>query len=144
MHVNIEDRRPICKFFKDYQQCQKGDECPFRHVLPNTNENNAPTTGGPANELCPYYERGFCDKGPECKFFHFEQYMMLALYQGNNMDTSNSFILCPNYIAGFCPKGPNCKQKHLKSVIIDEQTSLKELANFPDSENWASCANIMF
>jgi len=47
------------------------------------------------------------------------------------------FELCPNYIAGFCPKGPNCKQKHLKSVVIDEQTSLKQLANFPDSENWA-------
>lgn len=70
--------------------------------------------------------------------------MMAFMNQGQNVNAGNSFLLCPNYISGFCPKGPNCKQKHLKSVIIDEQTSLKELANFPDSENWASCANIMF
>ena len=44
--------------------------------------------------------------------------------------------ICPNYMAGFCPYGPDCKQKHLKSVVIDEQSSLKLLANFPDQENW--------
>lgn len=44
--------------------------------------------------------------------------------------------ICANYMAGFCPWGPTCKQKHIKSVVIDEDTSLKLLANFPDSENW--------
>ena len=37
---------------------------------------------------------------------------------------------------GFCPYGPDCKKRHLKPVIIDEMASLKQLANFPDSENW--------
>lgn len=41
-------------------------------------------------------------------------------------------------MAGFCPYGPSCKLKHLKLVIIDEQSSLKKLANFPDSEDWIS------
>ena len=39
-------------------------------------------------------------------------------------------------MAGFCPYGPDCKKRHLKPVIIDEIATLKQLANFPDSENW--------
>lgn len=38
---------------------------------------------------------------------------------------------------GFCPFGPDCKQKHLKSVIIDEQSSLKEIANFHGKDDFA-------
>jgi len=43
--------------------------------------------------------------------------------------------ICLNYIAGFCPMGPDCQFKHLKNVIIDDQTSLKDLGNFPTEEN---------
>ena len=45
-------------------------------------------------------------------------------------------LVCKDYIAGFCPFGPNCKKDHLKSVIIPEQCSLKQLANFPDNEEY--------
>lgn len=38
---------------------------------------------------------------------------------------------------GFCPKGPECDKEHVKSVIADNETTLKILANFADSENWA-------
>jgi hypothetical protein len=46
------------------------------------------------------------------------------------------FIICKDYIAGFCPEGPKCNYVHLKSVIIHEQASLKQLANFPDSADY--------
>ena len=49
--------------------------------------------------------------------------------------------LCANYLGGFCPKGPYCKLKHLKSVIIDEQTSLSQIANFPESESTIASPN---
>lgn len=82
--------------------------------------------GGFMNEACPYFDRGFCHKGAECRWInmHFVQ----AFKQQQ---------LCPNYQAGFCPYGPSCKFKHLQCVIIDDDTSLKQIANFPDSENWA-------
>ena len=44
--------------------------------------------------------------------------------------------VCLNWISGFCPKGPKCQYAHLKSVVIDEISSLKMVANFPDSEDY--------
>ena len=82
-------------------------------------------------EPCPYYERGFCYKGAKCRFL--AQHLNQCLQ--NNFFTKQE--ICVNYMMGFCPYGPDCKQKHLKSVIIDEQSSLKQLANFPDQENWS-------
>lgn len=40
---------------------------------------------------CPYYMRGFCSSGPNCKFRHVK------------------LNLCLRYYAGFCPEGPNCE-----------------------------------
>lgn len=77
------------------------------------------------HEECPYFERGFCRQGfidPNhtiCKFM-----------------PHNSAKICVNYTLGFCPNGPNCTQVHVKCVIADMETTLKYLANFPDSENW--------
>ena len=59
-----------------------------------------------------------------------------ALFNENINGKRN--IICLNYVSGFCPKGPKCEKVHLKSVIIDEVSSLKELANFPDSLNYKS------
>jgi len=39
-------------------------------------------------------------------------------------------------LAGFCPYGNNCHHKHLKLIIIEQQSSLKQLANYPDQEDW--------
>lgn len=114
LHANIEDRVSICKFYKEYGYCSKGDECLFRHVLPQDNPTPIAPNGS-ANEPCPYYERGFCHRGGECKFLQHELNMMMTLmnYQENMKGGINNlgslFELCPNYIAGFCPKGPNCK-----------------------------------
>ena len=61
---------------------------------------------------CPYYERGFCKNGPQCKNLHRRR------------------EICENYVYGFCPKGPNCEKVHLKSIISPEDDNLQVLANF--------------
>lgn len=86
-----------------------------------------PNNHGFANEVCPQFDRGFCMKGGNCRYFPYHL-AQIAFRKGKN--------ICQNYMAGFCPYGPDCKQMHLKSVILDEISSLKQLANFPDSENW--------
>ena len=93
--------------------CQKGSDCVYRHINPTQNK---------GSEECPYYERGFCKFGVTCGFIHTPKY------------------ICEDYMYGFCPKGPECElyhQKvHIKSVIADNETTLKILANFPEKENW--------
>ena len=143
LHAAVEEKKAVCKWFKEQGYCSKGSECLFRHVL-TPNENPAIEPNG-HSEQCPYYERGFCHKGQECKFLRSDMThqqlatvpLMLTMLSNQVVnDAYASFQLCPEYAAGFCPRGPHCKQRHLKSVVIDEQTSLKELANFPDEENW--------
>ena len=70
-------------------------------------------------EDCPYYERGFCKLGMFCTFNHAPK------------------KICENYLYGFCPKGPRCEMEHVKTLIADQDLTLKILANFPDNENWA-------
>lgn len=127
LHAHIEDRIPICIFFKKNGHCDKGDRCLYRHYRDASDIEPA----NPAQmntEPCPYYDRGFCHKGPDCKFFN-RHFLSQIQYLGKPE-------ICASYLAGFCPYGPKCNQKHLKLVIIDDQASLKELANFPDEENW--------
>ena len=82
----------------------------YRHINP---------TNPKSTEDCPYYDRGFCKIGLQCMFNHIHR------------------KICENYIYGFCPKGPECDKVHVKSVIADTDTTLRILANFPESENWA-------
>lgn len=144
LHAAVEEKKAVCKWFKEQGYCSKGSECLFRHVL--TPSENPTIEPNGHSEQCPYYERGFCHKGQECKFLRSDMThqalatlpLMLTLMSNPDVaDAYASFQLCPEYTAGFCPRGPHCKQRHLKSVVIDEQTSLKNLANFPDEENWA-------
>jgi len=81
LHANVEDKVSICKFFKEYGYCNKGDECLFRHVLP-TDTSTAPVPGETTAEQCPYYERGFCEKGSECKFMQHQMSVMFAMMNG--------------------------------------------------------------
>lgn len=43
---------------------------------------------------CPWYDRGFCRHGPNCKNRHTRK------------------VLCQNYLCGFCPEGPRCTLSH--------------------------------
>ena len=126
LHAYVPDKLPICKYGKE---CRKED-CKLRHPEP---EGGAYPRGAP-NESCPYYERGYCSQGPLCRFYisHSLSWMMML----NNM--GGGYGICTDFMAGFCPKGPECKFKHLKSVVIDDQTSLKEIANFPQTENYST------
>lgn len=141
LHANVEEKVSICKYYKENGFCSKEDQCHFRHPK---NENNMPTIApnGSAAEPCPYYERGFCHRGGECRFLQHELSQIMQMFyaqenMGQNMGMKQfNFEICPNYMAGFCPKGSMCQQRHLKSVIIDENTSLKQFANFPDSEDY--------
>lgn len=43
---------------------------------------------------CPWYDRGFCRHGPNCKNRHTRK------------------VLCQNYLCGFCPEGASCTLSH--------------------------------
>lgn len=43
---------------------------------------------------CPWYDRGFCRHGPNCKNRHTRK------------------VLCQNYLCGFCPEGQRCTLSH--------------------------------
>lgn len=43
---------------------------------------------------CPWYDRGFCRHGPNCKNRHTRK------------------VLCQNYLCGYCPEGPRCTLSH--------------------------------
>jgi hypothetical protein len=65
-------------------ECNKAN-CPFKHSRPS---DNAPE--------CPWYNRGFCKKGPHCKLKHAKKKKK-----------------CVDYADfGFCVKGPECKFGH--------------------------------
>jgi len=85
LHDDIEEKRPICKYFKEQGFCLKGEQCYYRHTKlvseidpahggddgPDAvGKGRFPSLPGPLanSELCPYYERGFCYKGFECRF----------------------------------------------------------------------------
>ncbi|EFC48767.1 predicted protein, partial [Naegleria gruberi] len=82
LHQYKAGKMPECHFFSEYGECSNV-ECIFLHIKP---EDRIKT--------CPWYERGFCKHGPDCRLKHLRK------------------IACPDYLAGFCAKGPNCKFSH--------------------------------
>eukprot|EP00038_Savillea_parva_P019324 m.27197 g.27197 ORF g.27197 m.27197 type:complete len:529 (+) comp4383_c0_seq1:283-1869(+) len=82
LHRYDLSRMPECYFFTTYQECNN-DECIFLHIDPEKKKVE-----------CPWYARGFCRHGADCKNRHTRK------------------VLCPNYLAGFCPNGPDCKLSH--------------------------------
>ena len=116
LHVYIEDKIPICKFFKERGHCDQQETCVYRHPTqkdPGTSKKQEP---------CPYYERGFCKLGAQCNYGH-----------GHEEDFQK---VCLNYALGFCPDGPKCRFTHVKSMISLQHLSLQKLANFPPEENF--------
>lgn len=73
---------PECYFYSRFNACHN-KECPFLHIDPESKIKD-----------CPWYDRGFCRHGPNCRHRHVRR------------------VLCMNYLAGICPQGPDCKFMH--------------------------------
>lgn len=79
----------VCNFFRIKGVCKNGTECGFKHI----------------KNICKFFEKGFCPKGDECTDHH-------------EFKTP-----CMNYLYGFCPLGPNCQYAHPKQFMtMDEIT----------------------
>ena len=115
LHIYDKDKLPPCKFMQQTGSCPN-ENCPFKHDILTKMK----------NEMCPFYERGFCrpytvknmrniemDPLKRCEFMHSFQ------------------RICENYMIGFCPDGPKCSKIHIKSLIGDSESSLSMIANFP-------------
>lgn len=77
-------KMPECYFYSKFRDCSN-KECPFLHIDPETKIKD-----------CPWYDRGFCRHGPNCRNRHVRR------------------IACTNYLCGFCSEGKNCKFVHLR------------------------------
>ena len=90
LHELNESRMPVCWFFQKYGECVNGEECPYQHI-----------DLALQRPECPWYQRGFCHRGPLCKFKHVRRQP------------------CYNYLSGFCPKGDACELGHMKMEVPD-------------------------
>jgi len=82
LHEYDLSKMPECYFFSKYNACSN-KECPFRHVDPESKIKD-----------CPWYDRGFCRNGPQCKNRHRRR------------------VICIAYLNGLCIEGPDCKFSH--------------------------------
>lgn len=78
LHQNDDSKLSICKFFKEHGYCHRMDTCPYRHPQAD-GQNMGIAPSGNMQEPCPYYDRGFCHKGPDCRFMKHEFGWMLGM-----------------------------------------------------------------
>jgi len=90
LHEYDLQRMPVCYFYSKYGECSNPD-CVYRHISAEENMRE-----------CPWYNRGFCKHGPNCRNKHAKK------------------IACENYLTGFCTDGPNCKFGHPKYELPKE------------------------
>ncbi|XP_025115726.1 cleavage and polyadenylation specificity factor subunit 4-like [Pomacea canaliculata] len=82
LHEYDMSKMPECYFFSKFGQCSN-KECPFLHIDPENKIKD-----------CPWYDRGFCRHGPNCKNRHVRR------------------VICQCFLNGFCLDGPDCKYVH--------------------------------
>lgn len=100
LHQYDMNKMPVCQFFAQSGECAKGDECPFLHLEVGTKVT-----------ICPWYKRGFCRNGADCK------------------NTHKRAELCAKYLTGFCPEGPDCALVHPKfDLMINEDAAMDAAA----------------
>lgn len=94
LHEFDMTKMPECFFFSKYGQCNN-KECPFLHIDPEQKV-----------KVCPWYDRGFCRHGPNCKNRHVRR------------------LICQNYLCGFCLDGSKCKFMHpsYDLPVMDDKT----------------------
>lgn len=100
LHEFDMTKMPECFFFSKYGQCNN-KECPFLHIDPDQKMKD-----------CPWYDRGFCRHGPNCKNRHVRR------------------LICQCYLSGFCLDGPKCKYMHPKYdlPVLDSSIQAKKIA----------------
>lgn len=82
LHEFDMTKMPECFFYSRFNACTN-KECTFQHIDPGSKKRD-----------CPWYDRGFCRHGPNCRHRHTLR------------------VMCVNYLVGFCPLGPECKHVH--------------------------------
>ncbi|KAL5474032.1 hypothetical protein EMCRGX_G028604 [Ephydatia muelleri] len=85
LHEYDMTKMPICYFFQKFGECNNKD-CQYLHIDAESLKVRE----------CPWYDRGFCKHGPNCRNRHTRR------------------VLCQNYLCGFCPDGLKCKFIHAK------------------------------
>ena len=99
LHCYIEEKIPICRFFKERGHCDQQETCVYRHPTQKDDPG-----ASKKQEQCPYHERGFCKLGKhECTYWHGAEDKLQRV--------------CVNYALGFCPDGPKCRYTHVKTMI---------------------------
>ncbi|XP_038067498.1 cleavage and polyadenylation specificity factor subunit 4-like [Patiria miniata] len=99
LHQYDMTKMPECFFFTKFGMCSN-KECPFLHIDPESKVRD-----------CPWYDRGFCKHGPQCKNRHVRR------------------VMCQNYLNGFCLEGPNCKFQHPKFdlPVLEVKDNIKKI-----------------
>lgn len=97
LHRYDLSRMPECFFFSKFAECSN-PECMYQHVNPEDKVKE-----------CPWYARGFCKHGANCRHKHLKK------------------VMCDNYYEGFCPLGPDCKFGHPREAKeIEAYESLRK------------------
>ena len=61
----------------------------------------------PGQQICKYFLKGTCHRGPSCSFFH---------------PKDNKTVVCKHYLRGLCSKGDRCEFLHEVSLSADRST----------------------
>lgn len=99
LHQYDMSKMPECFFFSKFNACTN-KECTFLHIDPATKKKD-----------CPWYDRGFCRHGPNCRHKHTKR------------------VMCMNYLAGFCPLGPDCRHVHPKHPTDHHKQTQEEVSH---------------
>ncbi|KAJ1340498.1 hypothetical protein BSLG_004884 [Batrachochytrium salamandrivorans] len=104
LHEYNMKRMPECWFFAKLGECTN-PECQYLHIDPDSKVRE-----------CPWYTRGFCKHGAECRHKHTRK------------------AACQNYLTGFCPNGESCQFGHAKHelpVLVAEEAPIPGTAGAP-------------
>lgn len=106
LHEFDMTKMPECYFYSRFKACAN-KECPFLHIDPELKVKD-----------CPWFDRGFCRHGPNCRHRHARR------------------VACINYLCGFCPDGGNCKFVHMRfDIPVNPALQNANENTAPNSEN---------
>jgi len=97
----------ICVYFLR-QICDKGTQCPFRHV------------SGEKSVVCKHWLRGLCKKGDMCEFLH--EYDLSKMPECYFFSKYSIFVIQNCFFACFNPKNIWQMRAVIKSVLFDTLT----------------------